>query len=100
MLAASGAPTRAFGPGYWPYLGGTTAALALALAGLWRMRRWGPWVLALALLLDDAVLAAMGELRAAVVVLQLAVVAGAALGVRAGRPRALPTSGRGPADRA
>lgn len=98
VLAASGEPARAFGPGYWPYLGGTSAALAAALVGLWRMRRWGPWALALALLVDDGVVAAMGELRPVVFVVQLALVAVAALGVRAARPRAPSSSGRGPLD--
>jgi hypothetical protein len=48
--------------------------LAVALIGLWRMRRWGFWALPAALLLDDAVVGAMGELRPGVLVVQLGVV--------------------------
>ncbi len=64
-LALTGEAARAFGPGYWAYLGATSAALALALWGLWRLRRWALWAYPAALLLDDGVLAAMGELRPA-----------------------------------
>jgi hypothetical protein len=65
---------RAFGPGYLPYVLVTTGTLSVALAGLWKLRRWAFWALPAALLLDDAVVAAMGELRPGVVVVQLGVV--------------------------
>jgi hypothetical protein len=38
------------------------------------MRRWAFWALPAALLLDDAVVGAMGELRPGVLVVQLSVV--------------------------
>jgi hypothetical protein len=74
LRAASSGASRAFGPGYLPYLFATTGTLAVALIGLWRMRRWGFWALPAALLLDDAVVGAMGELRPGVLVVQLGVV--------------------------
>ena len=74
LRAASSGASRAFGPGYLPYLIGTTGTLAVALIGLWRMRRWAFWALPAALLLDDLVVGAMGELRPGVVVVQLGVV--------------------------
>ena len=64
--ALVGEAARAFGPGYWAYLGATSAALAVALWGLWHLRRWALWAFPAALLLDNAVLAAMGALRGAV----------------------------------
>jgi hypothetical protein len=74
LRAASSGASRAFGPGYLPYLIGTTGTLAVALIGLWQMRRWAFWALPAALLLDDLVVGAMGELRPGVVVVQLGVV--------------------------
>jgi hypothetical protein len=72
--ALSGETARAFGPGYWPYFVATTGALAVALAGVWRMRRWALWAFPGALLLDDGVVGAMGELRPGVLVIQAAAV--------------------------
>jgi hypothetical protein len=69
-----GEVARAFGPGYWAYLGVTTGALSAALWGIWRLRPWARWALPAALLIDDAVVAAMGELRPLVLGLQLVVV--------------------------
>ena len=74
LHAATSGQGRAFGPGYLPYVLVTTGTLALSLAGLWRMRPWAFWALPAALLLDDAVVWAMGELRPGVVVAQLGVV--------------------------
>jgi hypothetical protein len=74
LHAANGSQARAFGPGYLPYLLVTTGTLAVALLGLWRMRPWAFWALPLSLLLDDAVVWAMGELLPGVVVGQVAVV--------------------------
>src|SRR5215475_41279 len=68
--AATGGQARAFGRGYVPYLVVTTGTLALALWGLWRMRPWAFWALPAALLLDDAVVWAMGELHPGVVAIQ------------------------------
>jgi len=66
------------GPGLWTGVlglsGVTTAALAVALLGLWWNKRWGLIALPVALLLDDAVVGAMGELHWGVVVVQLGVV--------------------------
>ncbi len=73
-LALLGNAARAFGPGYWAYQGATSAALAAALWGLWHLRRWALWAFPAALLLDNAVLAAMGELRPAAVALQAGLV--------------------------
>jgi len=53
LRAASSGASRAFGPGYL---------------------RWAFWALPAALLLDDAVVWAMGELRPGVLVVQLGVV--------------------------
>ena len=74
LHAARGSQARAFGPGYWVYLVVTTAALAVALLGLWWNKRWGLIALPVALLLDDAVVGAMGELHWGVGVVQLGVV--------------------------
>jgi len=74
LHAATSGQGRAFGPGYVPYVIGTTGALALALWGLWRMRPWGFWALPVALALDDAIVWAMGELQWGVVVAQTGVV--------------------------
>lgn len=74
LHGATGGQARAFGPGYVPYVLITTGTLAAALGGLWRMRRWAFWALPGALLLDDAVVWAMGELRPGVAVAQLGVV--------------------------
>jgi hypothetical protein len=38
--ALGGGTARAFGRGYWLYLGTTSAALTVALWGLWRLRGW------------------------------------------------------------
>ncbi len=73
-LALTGGAARAFGPGYWAYLVATSGALAGALWGLWRLRRWALWAFPAALLLDDGVLAAMGELRPAAVAIEAALV--------------------------
>jgi hypothetical protein len=73
-LALTGEAARAFGPGYWAYLGATSAALAWALWGLWRLRRWALWAFPAALLLDDGVLAAMGELHPAALATEAALV--------------------------
>ena len=73
-LALTGQVARAFGPGYWAYLGATSGALAGALWGLWRLRRWALWAFPAALLLDDAVVAAMGEFRPAAAAAQAALV--------------------------
>ena len=75
LHAARGSQARAFGPGYLPYLIVTTGALAVALLGLWWGKRWAFLALPAALALDDGVVAAMGELRWGVVVVQLGVVA-------------------------
>ena len=83
--AATGGQARAFGPGYVPYLVVTTGTLALALWGLWRMRPWAFWVLPAALVLDDAVVWAMGELHPGVVAAQ----AGAVLLALLHRPRGI-----------
>jgi len=72
--AATGGQARAFGRGYLPYLVVTTGALALALCGLWRMRPWAFWALPAALVLDDVVVWAMGELHPGVLAAQAAVV--------------------------
>jgi hypothetical protein len=74
LHAATSPQFRAFGPGYVPYVLVTTGTLALALWGLWRMRPWAFWALPAAMILDDAVVFAMGELRPAVVVVQTLVV--------------------------
>ena len=74
LHAATSGQGRAFGPGYVPYVVVTTGTLALALLGLWRMRRWAFWAFPAAMLLDDAVVWAMGELRPGVPVAQLGVV--------------------------
>ncbi len=74
LHAATGGQARAFGPGYVPYLLLTTGALAVALRGLWGMRPWGFWALPAALLLDDAVVWAMGELEPWVLAAQTGVV--------------------------
>ncbi|HMK74416.1 MAG TPA: hypothetical protein VK454_13805 [Myxococcaceae bacterium] len=87
LLAAGGAPARAFGPGYFLYLAATSAALGGALFGLWRVRPWGPPALAGALLVDDAVVAAMGELRPVLLAVQAAAVLIALWGVRRAQPR-------------
>jgi len=83
LHAATSGQGRAFGPGYVPYVLVTTGTLALALWGLWRMRPWAFWALPAAMVLDDAVVWAMGELRPGVVVVQTLVV----LLVLAFRPR-------------
>jgi hypothetical protein len=83
LHAATSGQGRAFGPGYVPYVLVTTGTLALALWGLWRMRPWAFWALPAAMVLDDAVVFAMGELRPAVVVVQALV----ALLVLAFKPR-------------
>ena len=85
LHAATSGQGRAFGPGYVPYVLVTTGTLALALWGLWRMRPWAFWALPAAMVLDDAVVFAMGELRPAVVVVQTLVV----LLVLAFRPRGI-----------
>jgi hypothetical protein len=72
--AGSGVAARAFGRGYWLYFSATTAALGVALWGLWHLRRWALWAFPLALLLDDVVVAGMGELRLTAVVIQVALV--------------------------
>jgi len=74
LHAATSGQGRAFGPGYVPYVLVTTGTLAVALWGLWRMRPWAFWALPAAMILDDAVVFAMGELRPAVVVVQTLVV--------------------------
>lgn len=61
--ALPGGVALAFGPGYWGYLATTSGALAVALFGLWHLRRWALWAFPLALLLDAVVVAAMGELH-------------------------------------
>ena len=73
-LAVVGEVARAFGPGYWAYLCTTSAALASALWGLWRLRRWALWAFPAALLLDNAVLAAMGEIRPGALLFEAALV--------------------------
>jgi hypothetical protein len=52
----------------------TTGTLAVALWGLWRMRPWAFWALPAALVLDDVVVWAMGELHPGVVAAQAGVV--------------------------
>jgi hypothetical protein len=74
LHAATSGQGRAFGPGYVPYVLVTTGTLAVALWGLWRMRPWAFWALPAAMILDDAVVFAMGELQPAVVVVQTLVV--------------------------
>jgi hypothetical protein len=59
--ALGGGPARAFGPGYWLYFAVTTGALGVALWGVWQLRRWALWAFPGALLLDAAVVFAMGE---------------------------------------
>jgi hypothetical protein len=86
--AAGGAAARAFGPGYWVYFCATAGALGVALWGLFCLRRWALWAFPLALLLDDAVLAAMGELRPAVLGIQSALVLLVLSQFRAFRPPA------------
>jgi hypothetical protein len=86
LHAARGSQARAFGPGYWIYLVVTTGALAVALLGLWWSKRWALLALPAALMLDDGVVAAMGELRWGVVVVQLGVV-GTVLLATVGRAR-------------
>ena len=73
-LAFSGQTARAFGPGYWVYFGATSSALAVALWGLWHLRRWSLWAFPAALLLDNAVLAAMGEFHPVALGLEAALV--------------------------
>jgi hypothetical protein len=63
LQAATSGQGRAFGPGNVPYVLVTTGTLAVALWGLWRMRPWAFWALPAAMVLDDAVVWAMGELR-------------------------------------
>jgi hypothetical protein len=72
--AVRGETARAFGPGYWAYLAATTGSLLAALWGLWRLRPWARWAFAAALLLDDAVVGAMGELRPVALALQAAAI--------------------------
>jgi hypothetical protein len=72
--ALGGSPARAFGPGYWLYLAATNGGLGVALWGLWRLRRWALWAFPLALLLDTAVVALMGELRKDVLGVELLLV--------------------------
>jgi hypothetical protein len=72
--ASHGSVARAFGRGYWPYFVATTGALGVALWGLWRLHRWGLWAFPLALLLDDAVVGLMGELRPSVLAVQTALI--------------------------
>jgi hypothetical protein len=72
--ALDGGAARAFGPGYWAYLGTTSGAFGTALWGLWHLRRWALWAFPLSLLLDDAVVAAMGELHPTVLGIELALV--------------------------
>jgi hypothetical protein len=67
-----GETARAFGPGFWPSLAVTSAALLAAVWGVWRLRRWALWAFPLALLLDDGLAAAMGELHWPVVAFQAA----------------------------
>jgi hypothetical protein len=86
LHAARGSQARAFGPGYWLYLSVTSGALAVALLGLWWSKRWALLALPAALLLDDVVVAAMGELRWGAVVVQLGVV-GTVLLATVGRAR-------------
>jgi hypothetical protein len=64
----------------------TSGALAVALWGLWRMRGWARWAFPAALLLDDAVLGAMGELRPAVLAVQGTLVLVALSGLRRAAP--------------
>jgi hypothetical protein len=72
--AASGAAARAFGVGYWLYFVATVGGLGVALWGLFCLRRWALWAFPFALLADDAVVGAMGELRPAVLGIQAALV--------------------------
>jgi hypothetical protein len=74
LHAATSGQGRAFGPGYVPYVIGTTGTLTIALCGLWRMRPWAFWALPAAMALDDIVVWAMGELQPGVVVVQIGVV--------------------------
>jgi hypothetical protein len=74
LHAATSGQSRAFGPGYVPYVLVTTGTLAVALWGLWRMRPWAFWALPAAMALDDSVVWAMGELRPGVVIAQTGVV--------------------------
>jgi len=74
LHAATSGQGRAFGPGYVPYVLGTTGTLTVALWGLWRMRPWAFWALPAAMALDDVVVWAMGELPPGVVVAQTGVV--------------------------
>lgn len=92
--AAGGAAARAFGPGYWAYFVATAGTLGLALVGLFRLRRWALWAFPLALFLDDAVVAAMGELRPAVLGIQAALVLLVLSQLRAFKPHPRSTPGR------
>lgn len=74
LHAATSGQGRAFGPGYVPYVIGTTGALTVALWGLWRMRPWAFWALPAAMALDDVIVWAMGELQWGVVVVQTGIV--------------------------
>lgn len=87
LLAARGDQARAFGPGYWPYLIVTTGTVAVALLGLWRGKRWAFFALPAALLLDDVVVWAMGELVWGPLLIQLAIVTTVWLNYPGGRAR-------------
>jgi hypothetical protein len=62
--------------------------------GLFRLRRWALWAFPLALFLDDAVVAAMGELRPAVLGIQAALVLLVLSQLRAFKPHPRSTPGR------
>jgi hypothetical protein len=72
--ALRGGTARAFGPGYGLYFGTTAGALAVALWGLWHLRRWAPFAFPAALLLDTAVVKAMGEFHWGVLVVEAGLV--------------------------
>jgi hypothetical protein len=59
-----------FGPGYWVYLGATSAAFGVGLLGLWHLRRWALWAFPLAVLGDTAIVFKMGELHPGVLLVE------------------------------
>lgn len=77
-LGFTGSMAQAVGPLFWPYLALSAGGTLLAVAGLWRLRRWGVGVYALTALVDQAALWVMGEWRwpsLAIALLALAVCA-------------------------
>ena len=62
-LGLTGDLAQAVGPLFWPYLLASAGGTLLAVAGLWRLRRWGVGVYAATALVDNAVLALTGDWR-------------------------------------